>query len=50
MKYLKDKIFILKNTLDPDLENVLLKFDIKVPHITSDTKFFFYSNLLLTKE
>ena len=45
----KDKVFVLKNTLSPELENSLLSINYKNLDDTYRTRFFFYSNILLSK-
>ncbi len=49
LKNYKDKIFVLKNTLDLKLENKLLDIRINVPENPHKTRFFFYSNILYSK-
>ena len=49
MNDFKNKIFVLKNTLDPELESKLLGLNIQLPEKISDTRFFFYSNILISK-
>lgn len=45
----KEKVFILKNTLDLELETLLLSSPINIPKNINKTKFFFYSNILKSK-
>ncbi len=45
----KKKVFVLKNTLDSDLENLLSNLTIKIPKEINKTRFFFYSNILRSK-
>ena len=49
LKNFKDKTFVLQNTLDPKLENILINLEITMPQKISSTKFFFYSNILISK-
>ncbi len=45
----KDKIFVLKNSLDFQLEIKLINIRIEPPENVDKTKFFFYSNILNSK-